>query len=69
MYTSMYRALSWSNDAWALIALIALLSAILVLGNIVFKFGTFDTYSSRSEGTSIVTNVSHHVFGHNNIFI
>ena len=29
------RALSWSHDAWALIALIALLSAILVLGNIV----------------------------------
>ena len=27
-----YRALSWSHDAWALIALIALLSAILVLG-------------------------------------
>ena len=26
------RALSWSHDAWALIALIALLSAILVLG-------------------------------------
>ena len=26
-----YRALSWSHDAWALIALIALLSAILVL--------------------------------------
>ena len=28
----MYRALSRSHDAWALIALIALLSAILVLG-------------------------------------
>ena len=29
-----YRAFSWSHDAWALIALIALLSTILVLGNI-----------------------------------
>ena len=27
-----YRALSWSHDAWVLTALIALLSAILVLG-------------------------------------
>ena len=46
-----YRVLSWSHDAWALIALIALLSAILVLGNI-WGFGTFDACKSRSEGTS-----------------
>ena len=30
-YGNMYRALSWSHDAWALIALIDFLSAILVL--------------------------------------
>ena len=63
------RALSWSHDAWALIELIALLSAILVLGN-VWWFGTFDTYNSGSKGTSknhIFTNVSH-VLDHNNIY-
>ena len=32
MHGMQYRALSWSHDAWTLIALIALLSAILVLG-------------------------------------
>ena len=70
---SQYRALSWSHDAWALIALIALLSAILVLG-LLWKymglcFGTFDTYNSRSEGASknhIFTNVSR-VLDHNNL--
>ena len=39
------------HDAWALIAF---LSAMLVLGKIWgnWGFGTFDTYNSRSEGTS-----------------
>ena len=58
-----YRALSWSHDAWALIAL---LSAILVLGNMVLVL-----LIRITRGTSknhIFTNVSH-VLDHKNIYL
>ena len=41
-----YRALSWSHDAWALIAL---LSAILVLGNIVLVLLIRITRAPRAQ--------------------
>ena len=44
-----YRALSWSHDAWALIALIALLSTILVLGNIVLVLLIRITRAPRAQ--------------------
>ena len=43
------RALSWSHDAWALIALIALLSAILMLGNIVLVLLIRITRAPRAQ--------------------
>ena len=61
-----YRALSWSHDAWALIALIALLSAILVLGNIVLVLLIRITRAPRAQ--VFFTNVSH-VLDHNNIYL
>ena len=73
MYTSLmfekkkkktsYRALSWSHDAWALIAL---LSAILVLGIIVLVLLIRITRAPKAQ--VFFTNVSH-VLDHNNIYL